>query len=248
MKKFSVLALAAVVVVGFAFISCDSKKSGSSVKLVTGMDSVSYILGKANTYISIKQSKQQMQMQLESGSPKGNYEAYLAGLNDALYNIDDSLFLGKSQEELSEYINGVVMQVQEKEGQANREASDKFMAANKTKTGVLVTESGLQYKVITQGTGAKPKQEDIVKIHYTGKLLDGTEFDSSITKGEPLQHAVAGFIPGWTEGLQLMPVGSKYIFYIPVDLAYGMRTPDPQLIPVNSGLEFEVELLEIVKQ
>jgi FKBP-type peptidyl-prolyl cis-trans isomerases 1 len=250
MKKFSILAFVAVVA-GIAFSSCDSKKSGSSVKLVTGMDSVSYILGKAQTHFTIKQSKEQMKMQLESGTPKGNYEAFLAGVNDALNNLEDTLFLGKSQAELNEYINGAVMQAQEKEAQITREETDKFLAANKTKSGILITESGLQYKIITEGTGAKPKAGDRVKVHYTGKLFDGTEFDSSITRGEPAEFPLVsgegGVIQGWVEGLQLMPVGSKYVIWIPTDLGYGMNTRDPNVIPFNSGLEFEIELLEIVK-
>ena len=104
----------------------------------------------------------------------------------------------------------------------------------------------MQYKVITEGTGAKPTEKDRVKVHYTGTLLDGTKFDSSVDRGEPAEFGVTQVIKGWTEGLQIMPVGSKYIFWIPSELAYGDRPAGPT-IKANSVLKFEVELLEIVK-
>jgi FKBP-type peptidyl-prolyl cis-trans isomerase FkpA/FKBP-type peptidyl-prolyl cis-trans isomerase FklB len=128
-------------------------------------------------------------------------------------------------------------------GQANLIEGQKFLAENKVKEGVQTTESGLQYKVVTQGDGARPKAEDTVKVHYRGTLLDGTEFDSSYARNQPISFALNRVIPGWTEGVQLMPVGSKYIFYISPDLAYGEAGGGP--IPPNSTLVFEVELLEI---
>jgi FKBP-type peptidyl-prolyl cis-trans isomerase FkpA/FKBP-type peptidyl-prolyl cis-trans isomerase FklB len=127
----------------------------------------------------------------------------------------------------------------------NQSDGEKFLAANKSKAGVKSTASGLQYQVITEGKGAKPAATDTVKVHYVGTLLNGSKFDSSIDRGEPAQFPLNGVIAGWTEGLQLMPVGSKYKFWIPGNLAYGDRGR-PGIEP-NALLTFEVELLEIVK-
>ena len=128
----------------------------------------------------------------------------------------------------------------------NKAEGDKFLAANKTKPGVKTTASGLQYSVVKEGTGKKPTAESTVKVHYTGTLLDGTKFDSSVDRGEPAQFPLNGVIAGWTEGLQLMSVGSKYKFFIPYDLAYGERGAGADIKPY-SALVFEVELLEILK-
>jgi FKBP-type peptidyl-prolyl cis-trans isomerase len=128
-------------------------------------------------------------------------------------------------------------------GQNNLIEGQKFLAENKTKEGVQTTASGLQYKVLTMGTGAKPAATSTVKVHYRGTLLDGTEFDSSYARNEPISFALNRVIAGWTEGVQLMPIGSKFIFYIGPDLAYGEGGGGP--IPPNSTLVFEVELLEI---
>ncbi|MBP1665283.1 MAG: FKBP-type peptidyl-prolyl cis-trans isomerase [Bacteroidetes bacterium] len=124
--------------------------------------------------------------------------------------------------------------------------NEAFLAKNKEKSGVSVTPSGLQYEVITMGTGPKPTQDNTVKVHYTGTLIDGTEFDSSIRRNEPAQFPVSGVIAGWTEALQLMPVGSKFKLYIPENLAYGANQAS-ELIKPFSTLVFEVELLEIVQ-
>lgn len=128
---------------------------------------------------------------------------------------------------------------------ANKEEGEKFLAENKSKTGVMTTASGLQYEVVKQGTGAKPSLSDMVKVHYSGKLINGTEFDNSYSRNEPTTFGVGQVIPGWTEGLQLMSVGSKYKFYIPYNLAYGAQ--GTQGIPPFSTLVFDVELLEITK-
>jgi FKBP-type peptidyl-prolyl cis-trans isomerase len=128
-------------------------------------------------------------------------------------------------------------------GQTNLVEGQKFLAENATKEGVQTTDSGLQYKVETMGTGPKPAATDTVKVHYRGTLLDGTEFDSSFARNEPISFALNRVIAGWTEGVQLMPVGSKFTFYIAPDLAYGEGGGGP--IPPNSTLIFDVELLEI---
>lgn len=121
-----------------------------------------------------------------------------------------------------------------------------FLAENAKREGIVVTESGLQYEVITMGEGEKPTAESTVKVHYHGTLIDGTVFDSSVQRGEPIEFPLNGVIKGWTEGLQLMPVGSKFILYIPYQLAYGERGAG-ELIGPCEALIFEVELLDIVK-
>ncbi len=135
-------------------------------------------------------------------------------------------------------------QMEQKYG-ANRQAGEDFLKQNAKKKGVKVTESGLQYRVITEGTGAKPTATDRVKVHYRGTLLDGTEFDSSHKRNQPATFGVGQVIKGWTEALQLMPVGSKWEIFIPQELGYGER--ESGKIPPLSMLIFEVELLEIVK-
>jgi FKBP-type peptidyl-prolyl cis-trans isomerase FklB len=124
--------------------------------------------------------------------------------------------------------------------------NEAFLAKNKEKAGVVTTESGLQYEVIKMGTGPKPTRENTVKVHYAGTLIDGTEFDSSIKRNEPAQFPVGGVIAGWTEALQLMPVGSKFKLYLPSAIAYG-ATGAGEVIKPYSTLIFEVELLEIVQ-
>ncbi len=130
--------------------------------------------------------------------------------------------------------------------EANHKAGEAFLAANKTKPGVVTTASGLQYQVITEGTGPKPLPSDKVKCHYHGTLLDGTVFDSSVDRGEPIDFQVTGVIQGWIEALQLMPVGSKWKLFLPSNLAYGDNAAGPK-ISAGSTLIFDVELLEIVK-
>jgi FKBP-type peptidyl-prolyl cis-trans isomerase FklB len=129
------------------------------------------------------------------------------------------------------------------EAAKNKKEGEAFLAANKTKEGVKTLPSGLQYKVLKNGTGKTPKATDSVKAHYAGTLLNGTEFDSSIKRGEPTVFPVNGVIPGWIEALQLMKTGSKWQLFIPSELAYGER--GQQSIPPNSVLIFEVELIGI---
>lgn len=128
------------------------------------------------------------------------------------------------------------------QGDQNKAAGEKFLADNKTKEGVQTTPSGLQYKVIKEGTGAKPGPTDRATVHYVGTLIDGTEFDSSVRRGQPATFPLNGVIRGWTEGLQLMPAGSKFQFFLPSELAYGARAAGPKIGP-NSTLVFDVELM-----
>ena len=127
--------------------------------------------------------------------------------------------------------------------EANLKSGEAFLAENAKKDGVTVTASGLQYRVITEGAGDAPKPTDTVKVHYEGRLISGDVFDSSIARGEPVSFPLNGVIPGWSEGVQLMKVGSKFEFTIPSALAYGPSGTGP--IPPNSVLVFDVELLEI---
>lgn len=134
------------------------------------------------------------------------------------------------------------------QGAKNAKAGADFLAENGKKPGVVTTKSGLEYQVITQGKGPKPKATDTVSVQYVGKLLDGTEFDSSYKHNEPAQFEVDQVVPGWTEALQLMPVGSKYKLWIPASLAYGEQGTPGGPIPPNSTLVFEVELVKIVNK
>ena len=242
MKKFSLLALLAIITMGIAFTSCNSKSSIGSAKMKTKVDSVSYIIGLAQG----ANIKNQMNAQMEQWPEKGNIDAFLAGFVSGMETGNDSLFLGKDMTEANEYINAFFTSAQQESADKNKADGDRFLSENKAKSGVITTESGLQYTVITEGTGTKPTPEDIITVHYHGTFLDGSIFDSTIDRGEPAQFSVGGVIPGWTEGLQLMNVGSKYKFWIPAELAYGMQPPSPT-IPQNAMLVFEVELLEIVK-
>jgi FKBP-type peptidyl-prolyl cis-trans isomerase len=134
------------------------------------------------------------------------------------------------------------------DAKTNLEAGQKFLAENAKKPGVKTTASGLQYLVLTEGTGPKPKATDVVRVHYKGALLDGKTFDSSIDRGEPVTFPLDGVVPGWQEGIQLMPVGSKYTLWIPANLGYGEKgTPGGPIGP-NATLVFDVELLDIVKK
>jgi FKBP-type peptidyl-prolyl cis-trans isomerase FkpA/FKBP-type peptidyl-prolyl cis-trans isomerase FklB len=163
-------------------------------------------------------------------------------------SLDDA-FAGESKlkpEEMQQAMMNLKKQMDDKqklEAEKNKTAADAFFKANKTKKGVKELPSGLQYMVIKEGTGASPKSEDTVKVHYKGTLLDGTEFDSSYKRKEPIEFPLNAVIKGWTEGIPLMKVGGKQKMFIPAELAYG-STPRPG-IPANSTLIFEVELLDI---
>ncbi|WP_028109146.1 FKBP-type peptidyl-prolyl cis-trans isomerase [Ferrimonas futtsuensis] len=195
----------------------------------------------------------------------GNLASSLDQLNELEISVDRELVLQGikaglagnnqlSEEEMGQLLQAFDTKIAEAaqakeaaETAAVKAEGEAFLAENAKKEGVNVTESGLQYKVITEGEGAKPAATDTVEVHYRGTLIDGTEFDSSYKRGESISFPLNGVIKGWTEGLQLMNVGSKYELYIPSDLAYGERGAG-QSIPGNAALVFEVELLGIPSQ
>ncbi len=171
------------------------------------------------------------------------------GLLDALGNKTPLLEPEKCQEIVSSFFEQLQRQAQaanEAVAQENKMKGEKFLEENKTKEGVKVTSSGLQYKILQEGNDQKPTADSTVSVHYRGTLLDGTEFDSSFKRGEPVKFKLSQVIPGWTEGVQLMGIGAKYIFYVPSNLAYAERGAG-NVIPSNATLIFEVELLDIEK-
>ncbi|NUM32803.1 MAG: FKBP-type peptidyl-prolyl cis-trans isomerase [Bacteroidetes bacterium] len=174
-----------------------------------------------------------------AGFPDLNYELFKISLKNALKG--DSLIMSKENATkiLQDFSTAQVL----KQSKANEQIAIDFLLKNKSAEGVVTTESGLQYKVVSTGNGSKPAAGQKVKVHYTGKLLDGKIFDSSVQRGEPAVFGINEVIPGWTEALQMMSIGSKWILYIPPALGYGEY--GTQGIPGNSVLVFEVELLGI---
>jgi FKBP-type peptidyl-prolyl cis-trans isomerase FklB len=169
------------------------------------------------------------------------------GMKDAIGGAKPLLTEDEARQVMTEVRTQVQKAQQAKmqqEADTNKKEGEAFLAANKNKPGVVALPSGLQYKIITTGTGPKPTASDTVVCNYRGTLVDGKEFDSSYKRGQPVTFPVSGVIKGWTEALQLMPVGSKWQLFIPSDLAYGERSPSPDLGP-DSTLIFEVELLSI---
>jgi FKBP-type peptidyl-prolyl cis-trans isomerase len=221
--------------------ACENGSTGEGVSLPLSseIDSVSYAYG-----LSVSESLNKIEEDLGDGN----------GMDVNLFTNGVREGVAGNPRFTSEQIQAVLaafgqkMQVagqkkQQEEGLKNTAIGEEYLEKNKANEGVQVTPSGLQYKVIQEGTGAKPTLEDKVTVHYTGKLIDGTVFDSSVQRGQPISFAVTGVIKGWTEGLQLMKEGAKYEFYIPSGLAYGPQ--GNQGIPPNSVLFFEVELIKI---
>lgn len=166
---------------------------------------------------------------------------------NAVADVFDGKQPAMEPEEAQKLIQDYLNDLQQKAEEAAKAAGKQFLAENKKNEKVQETASGLQYVVEKEGTGAQPTAEDEVTVHYTGKLLDGTVFDSSVNRGEPATFPLNRVIPGWTEGVQLMKEGAKYTFFIPSDLAYGPQGV-PGAIPPHSTLIFEVELIKVVKK
>lgn len=207
-----------------------------AVSLTTEMEKVSYIIG---TQIAGNIKKAKIEVDVDS---------LARGIRDAL----EGKKLALSTDQMQTVYGAWQQRMRAKQAAEQAKAASEnlakgtaFLEANKTKEGVVVLPSGLQYKVIQEGTGNTPVATDKVRTHYRGTLIDGTEFDSSYKRGQPAEFPVTGVIKGWVEALQLMKEGGKWELYIPASLAYGTR--DTPTIPANSTLIFEIELLEIVK-
>ena len=193
------------------------------------MDKISYALG-----LSMGQNL------MGSGVEKLNYQDLAAGIEDVLTHAQPKI----SYQEAQQVLNTFFQELEQKIAGAAQADGEKFLAENAKREGVKVTESGLQYEILEPSLGQKPKATDTVRVHYEGTLIDGTVFDSSYKRGESISFPLNGVIKGWTEGLQLMSIGSKYKFFIPYQLAYGERGAG-QSIPPYAALIFTVELLGI---
>lgn len=217
-------------------LSCESNsQSSKDLAIETQMDSVSYSIG-ANIGRSFRADSLDL-----------NPKLVLQGMMDKMKDSTTLL----TDEQMAQVMTNFQQFMQEKKqkdflakSQANTAKGQEFLDKNKSAEGVQVTESGLQYKVLKEGTGKSPNAKDTVKVHYHGTLLNGTVFDSSVERGEPIEFPLNRVIPGWTEGLQLMKEGGKSILYIPSELAYGARGQGETIGP-NQTLIFEVELLEV---
>ncbi|WP_323755355.1 FKBP-type peptidyl-prolyl cis-trans isomerase [Roseivirga sp.] len=216
----NILSIGLVILLATA-IGC-SNDNTSTAQMKTPQDSLSYAYG-----VQIAEMLKQQNITLDA-------DMVAAAVREALSDTAQ-MTLDQSQE--------ILIADQQRSMEGAKEEGELFLAENATKAGVQTTATGLQYKVVQEGTGASPKAEDTVTIHYTGKLLDGTVFDSSVG-GDPLTYPVNQFIAGWIEGLQLMKIGGKVELYIPSDLAYGERGISGA-IPPYAALIFEIELLEI---
>lgn len=220
---------ASLALVGLVLSGCDSQ---TAVELNTPAQKASYGIG-----LNMGQSL------ARDGMSDLDPQAVALGIEDALADREARV----KDEELIEAFAALQARVDEQMAARQAEnvaAGEKFLEENGKREGVITTESGLQYEVLKKAEGAKPTVEDVVTVHYTGSLTDGSVFDSSVERGAPIDLPVGGVIQGWVEGLQLMNVGEKYKLYIPSDLAYGDQSPSP-LIPPSSVLVFELELLGI---
>ena len=225
-----------VLVFVIAGISCQQNGAVKEVKLETQIDSASYAIG----LLVGSNNKNQL-----TNAPEGDkldVETMSAAFRIASLGEEAAM----TEQEANNIVRAYFESAGNKVAQDNLEEGNAFLEQNKSREGVTTTESGLQYEVLTEGTGEKPTAENQVRVHYHGTLIDGTVFDSSVERGEPAVFGVGQVIKGWTEALQLMPVGSKWKVYIPSSLGYGERGAGGDIGP-NSTLIFEVELLEIVE-
>ncbi|AVP97830.1 hypothetical protein C7S18_11755 [Ahniella affigens] len=209
--------------------------AGAVDKVTTEKEKASYMVG-MDIANGVRQIKDEIDV-----------EIMIQGLRTALAGGKTLLTEAEAQTVRGEFQTALRSKMEAKQkaaAESNKVEGEKFLAANKSKPGIKSTASGLQYQVIKQGTGAKPGPTSMVKVHYTGTLIDGTKFDSSVDRGTPAEFALNGVIPGWTEALQLMPAGSKYKLFIPSALGYG-ETGTPGIIGPNATLIFDVELLEV---
>lgn len=220
--------------VGLSFLSVQAM----AADLNTNEDKASYAIGLQTAMGLKRQGLSEDVIRLD---------ALMAGIKDALEGNDPQI----SVQEMKTAVNAINQQLKakaEKVAADNLERSKAFLAKNKEKSGVEVTDSGLQYKVLEKGSGKKPSLTDTVKVNYKGSLIDGTVFDSSYERGKPTEFQLdAGIIKGWKEALQMMPVGSKWRLFLPPQLAYGQRGQG-NIIGPNLALIFDVELLDIVKK
>lgn len=226
--KRQIMATSLILLAGAGLTACNRPKLNTDD--AKAAYSIGYMTGKAS----------------EAQIPKLDTKAFVAGFNDAFAKKPGAMKEEEMKAALMAFETKMRAEQMAKMKLATTEGVTKgaaFLAENAKKPGVKTTASGLQYEVITEGKGAKPVASSTVKVHYEGKLIDGTVFDSSIKRGEPISFPLNGVIPGWTEGLQLMTVGSKYKLTIPSSLGYGEQGAGP--IPPNAVLVFEVELLEV---
>jgi len=216
-----------------------TEMSNSSSELKTMKDSISYAYG-----LSISQNFRGMEQ--TSGQSLFNEDKIRLGIKDGFGS--KSTMTEAEVESLIRNHQTLIMEAKRKEqskaGEKNKIAGENFLLENKKKTGVYVTETGLQYIIQKEGAGTSPTAQNKVKVHYEGRLINGDVFDSSYKRGKPTEFGVGQVIPGWTEGLQLMKPGSKYTFFIPSNLAYGERGAGAKIGP-HSTLIFDVELIEI---
>lgn len=224
------------IVLGIAATSCQQKGAVTNVNLETSIDSASYAIG------ILVGSNNKSQLEQTPGGDQLNVDIISSAFRSASLGEETLI----SEEDANNVIRVFLESAGEKAAQTNLEEGNAFLEKNKSREGITVTNSGLQYEILTEGTGPKPTAEDQVRVHYHGTLIDGTVFDSSVERGEPVVFGVSQVIPGWTEALQLMTVGAKYKIYLPAEIGYGERGAGGDIGP-NSVLIFEVELLEIVK-